>query len=128
MYCWSSPAWSRPVERMDLTDLYAQPDDELRRAAGGLQALIAVGPQQCLEPEAAAVALFGVGPAVEELFDERGCVRSPLAPGDQSGRSPPRMRAVRGGHVRPFGRVAASPMDPEVRGDGACGRSPRSGP
>ena len=29
------------------------------------------------------------------------------------------MRAVRGGHVRPFGRVSASPMDPEVRGDQA---------
>ena len=80
----------------------------------------AVGSQQCLEPEAAAVALFGVGPAVEELFDERGRVRSgPLAPGDQSGRSPTRMRAVRGGHVRPFGRVSASPVDPKVGSDPA---------
>ena len=64
------------------------------------------------------------GPVGEEiqllLFDERGRVRSGLAaPGDQSGRSPSRMRTVRGGHVRRVGRVSALPVDPDVRGDPA---------
>ena len=100
--------------------LVAQRADVQRPAAGGLQAFGGVGAQQSLEPEAAAVALFGVGPALEELFDERGRVRSGLAaPGDQSGRSPPRMGTVGGGHVRRFGRVSASPVDPQVSSDPA---------
>ena len=46
--------------------------------------------------------LGGAG-AVEELFDERCRVRSgPLAPGDQPGRSPTRVRAVRGSRKRPL--------------------------
>ena len=68
-------------------------------AAGGLQGVRARG--SCGSP-------FGVGPAVEELFDERGCVRSgPLAPGDQSGRSPPRMRAVKVVEMEPEGAAMA---------------------
>ena len=57
-----------------LDGLVAQRADVECAAAGGLQALGAIGPQQLLEPETATVALFGVGPAVEELFDERGRV------------------------------------------------------
>ena len=98
----------------------AQRADVQRAAAGGLQAFGGVGAQQLHESEAAAVALFGVGPALEEPFDERCRVRSGLAaPGDEPRRCPFRMGAVGCRHVRGFGRVSAFPADPEVRGDPA---------
>ena len=98
----------------------AQRADVQRAAAGGLQTFGGVGAQQPHEPEAAAVALFGVGPALEEPFDERGRVRSGLvAPGDEPRRCPLGVGAVGGRHVRRFGRVSASPADPQVGGDAA---------
>ena len=67
-----------------LDGLVAQRADVERVAAGGLQAFGAIGPQELLEPEAAAVALFGVGSALEQPFDEDGRVGSGLAaPGDE---------------------------------------------
>ena len=98
----------------------AQRADVQRAAAGGVQAFGGVGAQQLHESEAAAVALFGVGPALEEPFDEGGRVRSGLAAsGGEPRRCPFRMGAVGCRHVRGFGRVSAFPADPEVRGDPA---------
>ena len=72
----------------------AQRADVQRAAAGGVQAFGGVGAQQLYESEAAAVALFGVGPALEEPFDEGGRVGSGLAaPGDEPRRCPFRMGA-----------------------------------
>lgn len=58
-----------------------------------------------------------MGSALEELCDEPGRVRSGLAaPGDEARRSPLDVGAVGSRHVRRFGRVSSSPVDPQVRG------------
>ena len=64
-------------------------------AAGGLQAFGGVGAQQSHEAETTAIALFGVGAALEEPFDERGRARSGLAtPCDEPRRGPLGVGAV----------------------------------
>ena len=53
--------------------------DVQRAAAGGIKAFGGIGAQELHESEAAAEALLGVGPALEEPLDKRGRVRSGLA-------------------------------------------------
>ena len=96
----------------------AEGADVERAAAGGLHALVGIGAGQPHEAEAAAVALFGVGAAFEEPLDEGGGVGSdPSAPGDEPGRAPVGVAAVRGGHVGRIGGVDALPVAADVDRD-----------
>ena len=96
----------------------AEGADLERPAAGRFHALGGIGAGEAHEAEAAAVALFGVGPGFEESFDEGGGVGpDPAAPVDQSRRGPVRVGAVGGRHVGPIGGVGALAAGAEVNGD-----------
>ena len=103
---------------MDLTDPYlsvpmssAPPWVASRRSAP-------IDPPQPLEAETVAVALLGVGPGLEESFDEGGRVGSDLeAPGDQPRRGPTEMGTVGDRHVRGIRRLSAFPVAAEADGD-----------
>ena len=66
--------------------LVAQRADVECAAAGGLQALGAIGPAQFLEPEAAVVALLGWG-RLSRSCSTNAAVCGPAAPGAQCGRN-----------------------------------------
>ena len=98
----------------------AQRADVQRVAACGLRAFGGVGAQQPHEPETAAVALFGVGPAIEELFDECGRVRGPALRPQAMSRDGVHSEWARwAAGMCDASVVSAFSVDPQVDGDAA---------
>ena len=85
-------------DRVDVT-IGARTDTK-SAGARGLEALVAVALGEAEEAEARAIALLGMGPALEDGLDQRLGVRAdPAAPADQARGRPLEVSAVRLGHV-----------------------------
>ena len=79
-----------------------------RPGAGGVEPFGPVLLRQPQDAQARAIALLGMGPALEQGLDERfGVAPDGGAPADQAGGAPLQMRAMRLRHVVRDGRVAA---------------------
>ena len=101
-----------------LHGLVAERADVQRAAAGGFQAFGGIGARKPHEAEAAAVALFRMRPALEELLREGGGTGTDLSrPADEAGRGPFEVGAVRSGHVARVGRVSTLPASADVGRD-----------
>lgn len=92
-----------------------------RAGAGGLQAGRGVALAEAEEPEAGAVALLRVRPALQDVLGERGGVGpGRRGPAQEARGRPLAVPLVRLGAVGGIGGVAAAPVAREGRGDAAA--------